>query len=78
MGLATGDGGVGGWVGGGGGWGVSLLGVKSWSHRSVPLRAAQELCESRVGGPLLPVPNSPYELCGCKAVFENGSHRCSY
>ena len=28
-----------------------------------PLRA-QELCESRGGRPGLPVPNSPYGLCG--------------
>ena len=28
---------------------------------------AQELCESRGGRPGLPVPNSPYGLCGRKA-----------
>ena len=30
---------------------------------------AQELCESRGGRPRLPVPNSPYGLCGCKATL---------
>ena len=28
------------------------------------------LCESRGGRPGLPVPNSPYDLCGRKATFE--------
>ena len=31
---------------------------------------AQELCESQGGCPGLPVPNSPYGLCGRKAAFE--------
>ena len=31
---------------------------------------AQELCESWGGRPGLPVPNSPYGLCGHKAAFE--------
>ena len=30
---------------------------------------AQELCESRGGRPGLPVPNSPYSLCGRKATL---------
>ena len=30
----------------------------------------QELCESRVGGPGLPVPNSAYGLRGRKATLE--------
>ena len=30
---------------------------------------AQELCESRGGLPGLPVPNSPYGLCGRKATL---------
>ena len=30
----------------------------------------QELCESRDDCPGLPVPNSPYGLCGRKAAFE--------
>ena len=29
----------------------------------------QELCESRGGHPGLPVPNSPYGLCGHKATL---------
>ena len=32
---------------------------------------AQELCESRGDRPGLPVPNSPYGLCGRKATLEN-------
>ena len=32
-------------------------------------RAAQELCESRGDRPGLPVPNSPYGLCGRKATL---------
>ena len=31
--------------------------------------SAQELCESRGGRPGLPVPNSPYGLCGRKATL---------
>ena len=31
---------------------------------------AQELCETPGGRPGLPVPNSPYGLCGRKAIFE--------
>ena len=31
---------------------------------------AQELCESRGGRPGLPVPNSPYGLCGRKATLK--------
>ena len=30
---------------------------------------AQELCESRGGRPGLPVPNSPYGLCGREAAL---------
>ena len=33
---------------------------------------AQELCESRGGHPGLPVPNSPYGLCGREATLEHG------
>ena len=32
---------------------------------------AQELCESRGGHPGLPVPNSPYGLCGRKATLNS-------
>ena len=32
---------------------------------------AQELCESRGGRPGLPVPNSPYGLCGRKATLNS-------
>ena len=48
----------------------------------VKLRA-QELCESRGGRPGLPVPNSPYGLCGRKATVNlssaalaPGTHAC--
>ena len=36
---------------------------------------AQELCESRGGRPGLPVPNSPYGLCGRKATLNSHSSR---
>ena len=35
-----------------------------------PLDIVQELCESRGGRPGLPVPNSPYGLCGRKAALD--------
>ena len=31
---------------------------------------AQEVCESGGGRPGLPVPNSPYRLCGRRATYE--------
>ena len=34
---------------------------------------AQDLCESRGGRPGLPVPNSPYGLCGRKAQPDSGA-----
>ena len=37
---------------------------------------AQELCESRDGRPGLPVPKSPYGLCGRKATL-NSNHALS-
>ena len=36
---------------------------------SLPALGVQELCESRGGRPGLPVPNSPYGLCGRKAAL---------
>ena len=59
---------------------VAVLGSPSLTVRTVSvdvsniLRSSifrvQELCESRLGGrPGLPVPNSPYGLCGRKATF---------
>ena len=48
---------------------------KSHPHRNL-VRRAQEVCESRGGRPGLPVPRSPYDLCGHKATFEEEkSHR---
>ena len=35
------------------------------------LSRAQELCESRGGRPGLPVPSSPYGLCGRKETVKN-------
>ena len=43
-------------------------GVKGWVGVGVGGRA-QELCEGRGGRPGLPVPNSPYDVCGCKATL---------
>ena len=43
--------------------------VETYLH---PFRT-QELCESRGGRPGLPVPNSPYGLCGCKATLNSNS-----
>ena len=42
--------------------------IKLFCCQWICLRA-QELHESRGGGPGLPVPNSPYSLCGCKITF---------
>ena len=42
----------------------------TWTQR----HRVQELCESRGGRPGLPVPNSPYGLCGHKATFNLNSH----
>ena len=45
-----------------------------WTKRTLqPTRCtrAQELCESRGGCPGLPVPNSPYSLCGRKATLKD-------
>ena len=36
---------------------------------------AQELCESRGGRPGLPVPKSPYGLCGRKATLNSARVR---
>ena len=43
---------------------INTLVIISYNSR------AQELCESRGGSPGLPVPNSPYGLCGRKATVE--------
>ena len=49
-----------------------LLGL--YISTMVPLcTRAQELCESRGGRPRLPVPNSPYGLCGRKATLNLNS-----
>ena len=43
--------------------------MKSGEEKSFSIRA-QELCESRGGRRGLPVPNSPYGLCGRKATLK--------
>ena len=37
---------------------------------------AQKLCGSRGGCPGLPVPDSPYGLCGHKATLKNRAQLC--
>ena len=46
--------------------------VNSWISTSRQQHScrAQELCKSRGGHPGLPVPNSPYGLCGRKAALK--------
>ena len=43
---------------------------------NIGLFIAQELCESRGGRPVLPVPNSPFGLCGRKATFVEAQELC--
>ena len=43
--------------------------VKQHKTRTALEFRVQELCESRGGRPGLPVPNSPYGLCGRKATL---------
>ena len=45
--------------------------ITSYFHRRETCVRAQELCESRGGRPGLPVPNSPYDLCGRKATLND-------
>ena len=45
-----------------------------WTELKDRCNRAQELCESRAGHPGVPVPNSPYGLCGRKATL-NWNHR---
>ena len=44
-------------------------GLYSWRSDQFRCRG-QDLCESRGGRPGLPVPNSPYGLCGHKATLK--------
>ena len=46
---------------------VPTVSVDVKQCRTKGLRA-KELCESRGGCPGLPIPNSPYDLCGRKAM----------
>ena len=43
--------------------------VKDHAYLFTPTHTAPELCESRGGRSDLPVPNSPYGLCGRKATL---------
>ena len=50
-----------------------MVSVDVKQHRTATFRA-QELCDSRGGRPGLPVPNSPYGLCGRKATLNLHSY----
>ena len=56
---------------------VSNSPVRSlWTYNNITELAhpsARELCESRGGSPGLPVPNSPYGLCGRKATLNESA-----
>ena len=47
-----------------------MVSVDVKHHWNYIFYRGQELCESRGGRPGLPVPRSPYGLCGRKAAFE--------
>ena len=50
---------------------VSVDVKQHWRRRRRwPSDRNQELCESLIGRPGLPIPHSPYGLCGRKATFE--------
>ena len=42
-------------------------------NRVLRVFRGQELCERRDGRPELPIPNSPYSLCGCKSALKKKS-----
>ena len=46
-----------------------MVSVDIKSNIEMNARRAQELCERRGARPGLPVPNSPYGLCGHKATL---------
>ena len=50
---------------------VGQAGAVSYHFRSAFTVKAHGLCESRGGRPGLPVPNSPYGLCGRKATLNS-------
>ena len=54
---------------------VSISGNINFNSRFI---GAEELCESRGGCPGLPVPNSPYGLCGRGATFEEDTFIVSF
>ena len=47
-----------------------MTNARKEERKTVFLVRGQELCESGGGRPGLPVPNSPYSLCGRKATVE--------
>ena len=49
---------------------VLMVSVDVKRHSEDDRNRAQELCERRGGHPGLPVPNSPYGLCGRKATLK--------
>ena len=53
-----------------------MVSVDAKQHRTQTLSIrVQDLCESCGGRPGLPVPNSPYGLCGRKAILNLNSKR---
>ena len=48
---------------------VPTVSVDVKQHRTRIQSRSQELCESGGGRPRIPVPNSPYGLCGRKATL---------
>ena len=48
-----------------------VLTVSNTELETSSASTAQELCGSRGGCPMLPVPNSPYGLCGRKATLHS-------
>ena len=53
---------------------VAMVSVDSKAALNSAARVrAQELCGSRGGRPGLPVPSSPYGLCGRKAKLNSGA-----
>ena len=51
---------------------ILMVSVDVQQYITWPIRV-QELCESRGGRPGLPVPNSPYGLCGHTATVNLGA-----
>ena len=52
--------------------------VKQTLQPTMCIYRVQELCESRGGSPGLPVPNSPYGLCGHTATLNLICSTCAF